>query len=537
MKVRSVKIIGFKRFTDLTVETIPETAKLVILAGPNGSGKSSFFDALYNFAQRAWRGQWEVDYHMKRGTSEGLSWDQRVKVQFYGKPPTSEDDWRRAVSIRSAYRNDPEFNVSRLERAKPLIREERLHRLIENDAAVNKNYQRMVSQGLEDMYEREDPSLTIGIFRDKTIGEVRDAMLRLFPDLTLNSLGNPLTSGTFKFDKGASHGFLYQNLSGGEKAAFDLILDLIIKKREFNDTIYCIDEPEAHINTRLQGKLLDELFKLIPDNCQLWLATHSIGMMRHARDLSIAQPGQVCFLDFGDKNFDEPTLVAPATPNRMFWQRALGVALDDLAHLVSPNQLVICEGGLKADGAKKNINFDSDCYNRIFENEFPETKFCSNGSASQVESDRTGLIEVLQSIVSGVKVIRLVDRDDHSFEDVADRVAKGVRVLSRRNLECYLFDNEVLIKLCTIVGKPEQAAGLLSDKQILQHQATTLRAKAEDDVKAISGELYVTTRKRLGILGGGNDAKSFMRATLAPLVTQETSIYKILRKDIFGIDF
>lgn len=42
-------------------------------------------------------------------------------------------------------------------------------------------------------------------------------MLRLFPDLTLNSLGNPLRDGTFRFDKGQNKGFNYKSLSVGEK--------------------------------------------------------------------------------------------------------------------------------------------------------------------------------------------------------------------------------------------------------------------------------------------------------------------------------
>ena len=47
---------------------------------------------------------------------------------------------------------------------------------------------------------------------------------------------------------------------GGEKAAFDLLLDIFVKKAEYNDTVFCIDEPEAHMNPKLQGKLLEELF-------------------------------------------------------------------------------------------------------------------------------------------------------------------------------------------------------------------------------------------------------------------------------------
>ena len=54
MKLKSVNIKDFKRFTNLTVQGIPETARLIILAGPNGCEKSSFFDALYTWYKWYW---------------------------------------------------------------------------------------------------------------------------------------------------------------------------------------------------------------------------------------------------------------------------------------------------------------------------------------------------------------------------------------------------------------------------------------------------------------------------------------------------
>ena len=46
MKIKRVILKGFKRFTDLEITDIPESAKLIILVGPNGSGKTSVFEAL-----------------------------------------------------------------------------------------------------------------------------------------------------------------------------------------------------------------------------------------------------------------------------------------------------------------------------------------------------------------------------------------------------------------------------------------------------------------------------------------------------------
>lgn len=536
MRIKRVKLTQFKRFTDLTVQDIPETARLVIMAGPNGSGKSSFFDALYAWHRQVWKGTggvWDDTYHNKVGSPEKLKWSRAVEVEFHGDAPTDADGRRKAIYVRSAYRNDPEFQIGSLSRTTPVLQEDRFNRLIDNDAAVSRNYQRMASQGLEDVYETENPLLTIGEFREKTIGTIRDAIKQLFPTLILNSLGNPLSEGTFKFDKGASKGFLYKNLSGGEKAAFDLILDLIIKKREYDSTVFCIDEPEAHMNTRLQGTLLEELFKLVPDECQLWLATHSIGMMRRARELSTKHPGAVIFLDFGDKDFDQPQVLRPVAPTRPFWQRVLNVALDDLSELIAPGRVVICEGAPKVPGSGKNAAMDANCYDKIFEKEFPDTKFISAGNSHEVENDRIALLQALQSLVQGTEVVRLIDRDDHSPEDIEQKQKEGVRALSRRHLESYLFDDEVLTRLCEAEGKAEEAPALLAEKAQALANAQA-KGYAPDDLKAASGAIYVATKKRLGIVGGGNNAKAFMRATLAPLIEPDMQVYQALRKDIFG---
>jgi len=50
MRIQSLQLQNFKRFTDLKIEGIPDSAKLVLLIGANGSGKSSVFDALNRFS-------------------------------------------------------------------------------------------------------------------------------------------------------------------------------------------------------------------------------------------------------------------------------------------------------------------------------------------------------------------------------------------------------------------------------------------------------------------------------------------------------
>ena len=76
------------------------------------------------------------------------------------------------------------------------------------------------------------------------------------------------------------------------------------KREEFGDAIYCIDEPEAHIAIAIQGKLLDALLSLLPEDAQLWIATHSIGFVRAAYQRAIERD-DVVFLDFSYDDFDQ----------------------------------------------------------------------------------------------------------------------------------------------------------------------------------------------------------------------------------------
>ena len=45
MRVKTVKLVGFKRFDHLTIDLGPTPKKIVAMVGPNGCGKSSIFDA------------------------------------------------------------------------------------------------------------------------------------------------------------------------------------------------------------------------------------------------------------------------------------------------------------------------------------------------------------------------------------------------------------------------------------------------------------------------------------------------------------
>ena len=323
MRISGIVLKKFKRFTDLTISEIPDTARIVVIVGPNGCGKSSIFDALNAEAVVQYIWGWSSDFTMEYWPKifdgkPSTDWrkvgaEKEIDILFHEGTPRTPESWKKSIYIRTAYRNDPSIKVQRLNPVGPIDNEPRIPRIIDNDATVVNNYQRLVSDSMEKAFEKKDGSITLNDFREEIIGEIRDPIKNLFsdPPLILNSLGNPLNKGTFRFTKGASKGYSYENLSGGEKAAFDLVLDLVIKRREYNDTVFCIDEPEAHLGTRIQRNLLDELYNLIPEKCQLWIATHSIGMMRSAFQLNQKRPGTVAFLNFYEHDFDSKVEIRP----------------------------------------------------------------------------------------------------------------------------------------------------------------------------------------------------------------------------------
>ena len=539
MRLKTVTIKQFKRFTDLAVRDIPESTRLIMLIGPNGCGKSSFFDALHVVRDlNVGRGvYWDPDYHRKRGVfRQGVDLsvirEDDIRMEFHDPDFNSvvQGEWRKFLYFRSAYRNDPEFQVERIERLGDPLDERRVVRMIDNDAAVAHNFRRLAGQALGDIFGSEDGSITLRQFRQRAIGDVGLAFSNLFSDVELSGLGNPLEDGTFRFTKGASKGFSFKNLSGGEKAAFDLILDLVIARRAYDNTVFCIDEPELHMNARVQADLLSVLFDLVPANCQMMLATHSIGMMRRAWDIERGKPGSVAFLDFGDRDFDQPQVITPTIPDRAFWNRAYRVALDDLAALVSPKRVVICEGEPLTNRSIRKHSLDADCYNRIFEREFPETRFVSMGNNQQIIGDQRGLAEALRLLIGGMEVVRLIDRDDRTDNEITDLAAKGVRTLSRRNLESYLFHDEVLKALAVSVDQEDHIDVLLAEKKRIRNARPDAPA---DDLKPVCRELHSECKKILGLTQSGGTVQAFMRDTLAPMIEPSMAVYEELKRDIF----
>lgn len=538
MKLKSIKITDFKRFTDLTIQNIPETAKLVVLVGPNGCGKTSVFEALNQwYRYYGWQsGSYDALYFKKQSArnkpNENYFYlNELIEIDFYDfNNKENQSEIHGKFYFRSAYRNEPDFSISSLSHMKKPS-EETQENLMRTDTNVSENYQRLVSKTVAGVYAESNNQLTVKDLREKILGQIQKSLNNVFPDLELLNIGDPLGDGTFYFKKGIIDKYHYKNLSAGEKSAFDLLLDLIIKREYYPDAIFCIDEPEGHMHTSMQEKVLEELYQNLLEKSQLWIATHSIGMLKKARELNDKNPDSVVFLDFDGKDFDSTVVMEPAEINKSIWNKFLELAFDDFAGLIAPATIVFCEG---SPTSKNNKKFDQEVYSKIFQHTKPDVSFIAIGSCSELESIDNVSINIIKEVLKKSKIIKLVDLDDRSKEQVKECREKGIKVLSRRHIEAFLLANEMIEKLCNTKHKSDKISECLEMKNTAMKKSVEERGNPRDDVKSASGEICNGLKRILGLRQSGSNTPAFLRDTMAPLLTPDMDLYKELENCIFG---
>ena len=535
MRIKSVHLTNYKRFTNLLIHNLPSSARLVVMIGPNGTGKSSVFDAFLLKSQGG-RFNHSLDqpsnniyhgyYHKHAPLPPSLLTTQNVRnaiaVKFHFSEPTQEK-WPSLFRIRTPYRNEADFRLTALER--PTWESRKLQRIIDPDESVSENYKWLAWKTIEDIHGKSLGTLTIKKYSEKFLGILQQTMRKLFsnPPLELQDFGGEDDYGVFRFTKGASRDFHYKNLSGGEKAAFDLLLDIYVKRSKFKDAVYCIDEPESHVASGLHGPLLEAMLDIVPEQSQLWIATHSVGFVRKAYDM-MRRNEDVVFLDFSEHDFDQEVKISPRVPDRSFWQTTYKVALDDLADLIAPDNIVLCEG----NKAKADRGFDAECYNRIFSDAYPDTLFISRGGSREVENSKH-LMSVLHAVSKGSTVWRVIDREDMTDGRRGEKIEEGIRVLGRREIENYLYDQEVLKTFLRKHGKEDLAEDILCQyKELLSGETIKVA-----DVKILSRKLFEIIRQSTRLPTLGNSREEFVLDHLVPALKKTDSVYQELHDDIF----
>ncbi|MFT4300146.1 MAG: AAA family ATPase [Desulfovibrio sp.] len=527
MKVSNITFTNFKRFTGLSLVDIPSTARLVLLVGPNGCGKSSVFDGLMRWRDTHKGIGFSPDHeYYRKEHDKPFNDTSNVSVGFHSTP--AQDNVKNCIYVRTAYRNTPDFKINVIgTESSP---EAHVRRSIDVDTVVNKNYQALISSIFSGIFDPINNNTTVKTFREGFISNLNESLNNVFGDFELVDLNSPIKDGTFFFKKGVVESINYKNLSSGEKSAFDLILDFHLKKVFFTKTVYCVDEIETHIHTSIQGNLLKELLRILPAQSQLWVSTHSLGVVRAAQAHAAANSSEVALFDFSDLNLDEQIVLEPSSLTAASWKKCLSLALDDMSGRIAPEYVVLCEGS--SSGTRRK-DFDAFIYNKIFGREFPNILFVSGGNCHQVNGVADAVRNALQGILSSAKFISLADRDGKTQQEVDDALRSGTITLGRRHLEAYLFDPSNLILLAEKQGMTDATTFQeIKRKFDAAIKNSISRGNPHDDFKSASGTIYNELKQILNLNRHGNNTDEFCKHTLSGTVEQDTNIYNELKNDV-----
>lgn len=526
---------GYKRFHHLTIDLGPKPKRIVALVGPNGCGKSSVLDALlYCYTsqrQPIGTATRTPSYHSMTGG--GYSAQQSMSILFdqgtfeevtNKKAGQGVEKHNTLFSFRSCYRYNALVKINET-RAVDAISRNNFGAAVtaDLDAKMEDNYRRL--HGVFNRYLKESDS-KFSEAAAHVIGEINRSLSRCL-NLEIESLGNVEEhKGTLYFKKSDHPTPIEFNfLSAGEKEAVDIILDLYLRKAAYDDTIFLIDEPELHINTAIQRKLLNEINSLIGPNCQIWIATHSIGFLRALQE-DLKDKSQIIYFPPNSRYASERVDLVPVRPSPQVWQTIFSTALDDLTELLSPERLIYCEGRDVPGSGGRELGLDAKVYNLVFGETYDQTQFVSSGGNTELDQRRSIALRVLSKALPKLEIWVLKDRDFGSGRAIseADRqeaLSKGdasLRILRRWEIENYLFDKELLIAYCAKYGRS-------LDETAYDALITNI---ADDDVKIHANAIKALCGEDINY---GTDA---FKLELAGLITNGMAVYKDLEASIFS---
>ena len=531
MRIKKITLKKYKRFHDLTIDLGNDPKRLIALIGPNGCGKSSVFDGISYLANcyssgHGTRTRIPNNYHNRYKNT--IINNENINIEFdAGNYRQVQNIFREKqkehtiFSFRSPYRYTSSLKISELKSVPNVnLNQNGAMYSFDLDDKMTNNFQLFYTK--INKYLRDNPdNATYNKAINYYLSDVNRSLKECL-NIEIVQIGEIINGdGTLYFKKQDQEDlFDYNVLSSGEKEVVDMLIDVIVKKDDFNESVYIFDEPELHINSSIQRKLLKEINRLVPENSQIWIATHSIGFLR-ALEEDFINDSQIVKFDGNYAN--ESVTLTPMNRNRNNFLKLYKTAVDDIANLIAPKQIVYCEGKITPECN----GLDEYCYNTIFNNLHPDTLFISAGGCSELNKYSSIALMLLNKAFTDVNILRLKDRDingDDSGSKITtqeDRALflaenKNNRMLKRLEIENYLLDYEIISQAYPEISKESY----------------------DIFVKDIENQdLKIEVSKLLNLCNRKNERgfnKEVFLKSLAPFITQNTEVYKQLETEIFN---
>ncbi len=349
MKIKSLQLKNFKRFTDLTLQDIPDNAKLVLLIGSNGSGKSSVFDAFERISNPPRGYGIPLVGKNQDNDSKNKTFDNEILIQLNKGILLKNDDTRYDLIEdnnfygRTSFRQIPRLTRLSLGNNSFNIEKnsDRPISFIDRDTRFENDLEHIFGKLLKEFFRTTDDKSEI---KKTIIDPINEALDRIFnkengTKLELLEIIPPLEGkiAEINFKKGESE-FHYNYLSAGEKEVFNILINLVARGEYYKDTIFFFDEIDLHLNTSLQYNFIKEIIEnWIPENCQLWTASHSLGFIQYATDFENG-----CVIDFDDLDFDKKQVLSPRAKDD-FEVFEIAVSKSFIDHVVQGRKIIFSE--------------------------------------------------------------------------------------------------------------------------------------------------------------------------------------------------
>ena len=533
MKIRKIHMEDYKRFHDLTIDLGEKPKRIVAFVGPNGCGKSSVFDAMLYLdnAYGSNRNCKDYKYHSLKQDSNynyqkiSIEFDDGKNFDSVRRLCESEGKKYTVFSFRSSYRYNSNLKINSIQAVPDIIlNQDGAGTSSDLDNRMEQNYRRIYAR-LYTLLEKDEKKYTLELAKNEIIGDLNKSLCNCL-NLKIASLGIITNgNGSIYFSKNDSDvTFEYNVLSAGEKEVVDILLDLYLRKDNYTDSIYVIDEPELHINSSIQRKLINEINSIVPDNCQIWIATHSIGFIRSLQE-ELNNESQIIEFEEDNNWASEKYILKPLKKSRSNWKRLFSVAMEDLSNLIVPKRFIYCEGKDLPNSKGEACGLDENVYNNIFEENYPETLFVSSGGSTELEQRSSVALSVLSKALKYIEIWILKDRDMSSGKETSENQRQiylnntdnNHRVLKRYEMENYLFDKEVLKKYCN-----ENKLNFDEEKY-----DRCIKDIVNENVKDNTGMI----KSICGITA--SISNEIFKLNLSKLITEDMNVYKELEDCIF----
>ena len=451
MKINKLELKNFKRFDNLTIDLSALTTppKLVLLIGTNGSGKSSVFDVfeLINKFQKGFIGSKDgvtpsevidlTPYYTKNSkTNPEIKLTTSNGVWLYNNPKPFKLR-ENAFYGRTSFRQTPKLlrTTSGTTNVSFENDSDRPRTFIDHDNRFENDIEKVSASILTDFFGKNS---TEKIF-ESYINPINRAFENIFSHqndllIKLISIKPPLDGkiAEILFEKGNSL-IQYDYLSSGEKEVFNILLDLLVRREYFTDSVYFFDEIDLHLNTALQKGLLKEITEnWVNDNCQIWAASHSLGFIEYANESANA-----AIIDFDSLNFDVPQTVYPSAKND-FDIFEIAVSKDSLSNIFQDKRIIFSEN--KDTPNYNNLNIKDTIFFKALDKQ-----------------------DVYNKAKYYPQYFGLIDRDYLTDEEIEELRAtyKNLYILKYYSIENYLYHPENLEEYYKTENKEFNKSGFI----------------------------------------------------------------------------